>query len=180
MKEYFDIFIAAFKVGLMTFGGGYAMLPILQREVVDNRHWVTEAEILDYYAIGQCLPGIIMVNTMIFIGNRRKGRPGGIVAAFGTVCPALIIITLIAAVLTNFAEVEAVKHAFAGIRVCVVVLIVNAVIKLWKSSIIDRKCFCIFLAVALASLFTGLTPVIFVIIAAILGIVIKTLGVKTE
>lgn len=180
MKDYFDIFIAAFKVGLMTFGGGYAMLPILQREVVDNRHWVTEAEILDYYAIGQCLPGIIMVNTMIFIGNRRKGRPGGIVAAFGTVCPALIIITLIAAVLTNSAEVEAVKHAFAGIRVCVVVLIVNAVIKLWKSSIIDRKCFCIFLAVALASLFTGLTPVIFVIIAAILGIVIKTLGVKTE
>lgn len=178
MKEYLEIFIAAFKVGLMTFGGGYAMLPILQREVVDNRHWVTEAEILDYYAIGQCLPGVIMVNTMIFIGNKRKGRAGGIAAALGTVFPALIIITLIAAVLTNFAEVEAVKHAFAGIRVCVVVLIVNAVIKLWKSSVIDRKCFCIFLAVALASLFTSITPVVFVIIAAILGIVIKALEVK--
>lgn len=178
MKEYLDIFIAAFKVGIMTFGGGYAMLPILQREVVDNRHWVSEAEILDYYAIGQCLPGIIMVNTMIFIGHKRRGKTGGAVAALGTVFPALIIITLIASLLSNFADVAAVKHAFAGIRVCVVVLIFNAVMKLWKSSVIDWKCLVIFLAVALASLLTGITPVVFVIAAAVLGIVIKSLEVS--
>ena len=180
MKELFEIFWVAFRVGIMTFGGGYAMLPILQREVVETRGWVTEEEVLDYYAIGQCLPGIIMVNTMIFIGQKRKGSLGGVIAALGTVFPALIIITVIAALLTNFADVPAVKHAFAGIRVCVCVLIFNAVIKLWESSIIDRKCFLIFLAVAVLSLVTDITPVLFVILSALAGIAINCLGVKNK
>ncbi len=178
MKELFEIFAVAFRVGLFTFGGGYAMLPILQREVVETRGWVSEEEVLDYYAIGQCLPGIIMVNTMIFVGHKRKGNIGGIAAALGTVCPALIIITLIAALLTNFADVPAVKNAFAGIRVCVVVLIFNAIVKLWKSSMIDWKCFILFALVVAGSLFTKITPVVFVIFAAVAGIVIKTLEVK--
>ena len=180
MKELLDIFIASFKVGLMTFGGGYAMLPILQREVVETRKWVTEEEVLDYYAIGQCLPGVIMVNTMIFIGQKRRRTLGGIVAALGTVCPALIIITIIAAVLSGFAEAPVVKSAFAGIRVCVCVLIFNAVMKLWKSSVIDWKCFVIFLLVALGSLFTDITPVLFVVVSAVVGIAISCLGVKSK
>ena len=180
MKELLDIFLASFRVGIMTFGGGYAMLPILQREVVETRKWVTEEEILDYYAIGQCLPGIIMVNTMIFIGQKRKGNIGGIVAALGTVFPALIIITVIAALLSNFADLPAVKHAFAGIRVCVCVLIFNAVLKLWRSSVVDWKCLVIFIAVALASLLTDLTPVLFVILSAAAGIAINCLGVKNK
>lgn len=180
MKELFEIFTVAFRVGLLTFGGGYAMLPILQREIVENRAWVSEEEVLDYYAIGQCLPGIIMVNTMIFAGNKRKGNIGGIAAALGTVCPSLIIITLIAALLTNFADVPVVKNAFAGIRVCVCVLIFNAIVKLWKSSMIDWKCFAIFALVTAGSLFTNITPVVFVILAAIAGIVIKTLEVKNK
>ena len=178
MKELFEIFAVAFRVGLFTFGGGYAMLPILQREVVETRGWVSEEEVLDYYAIGQCLPGIIMVNTMIFVGHKRKGNIGGIAAALATVCPALIIITLIAALLTNFADVPAVKNAFAGIRVCVVVLIFNAIVKLWKSSMIDWKCLILFALVVAGSLFTKITPVVFVIFAAVAGIVIKTLEVK--
>lgn len=180
MKELLEIFAVAFRVGLFTFGGGYAMLPILQREVVDNRGWVSEEEVLDYYAIGQCLPGIIMVNTMIFVGNKRKGKLGGIAAALGTVCPALIIITIIAVALTNFADVPAVKNAFAGIRVCVCVLIINAVIKLWKSSVVDKKCLVLFAVIVLGSLFTKITPVVFVIFAAVCGIVIKTLEVKNS
>lgn len=178
MKEFFEIFKAAFRVGIFTFGGGYAMLPILQREVVETRGWVSEEEVLDYYAIGQCLPGVIMVNTMIFVGQKRKGTIGGIVAALGTVCPALIIITLIAALLSNFADLPAVKNAFAGIRVCVCVLIFNAVLKLWKKSVIDWKCLVLFFVVAIGSLFTDITPVVFVIFAAVAGIVIKTLEVK--
>lgn len=178
MKELFEIFKVAFRVGLFTFGGGYAMLPILQREVVETRGWVTEEEVLDYYAIGQCLPGIIMVNTMIFVGQKRKGTAGGIAAALGTVCPALIIITLIAALLTNFADVPAVKNAFAGIRVCVCVLIFNAVLKLWKSSIIDWKCLVLFLVVAVGSLLTDITPIVFVLFAAVVGVVLKMLEVK--
>lgn len=180
MKELLEIFLVSFRVGIMTFGGGYAMLPILQREVVETREWVSEEEVLDYYAIGQCLPGIIMVNTMIFIGQKQKGNIGGIVAAIGTVFPALIIITVIAALLTNFADVPAVKHAFAGIRVCVCVLIFNAVLKLWKSSVVDWKCFVIFITVALASLLTSLTPVLFVILSAVMGIAISCLEVKKK
>lgn len=178
MKELLEVFIASFRVGIMTFGGGYAMLPILQREVVEKRKWVSNEEVLDYYAIGQCLPGIIMVNTMIFIGEKRAGKLGGIAAALGTVCPALIIITLIAAVLNNFADIPAVKSAFAGIRVCVCVLVLDAVIKLWKKSIIDWKCFVIFLIVFLGSLFTSLTPVVFVLVSAAAGIILKYLEVK--
>ena len=180
MKELLDIFTASFKVGLMTFGGGYAMLPILQREVVETRKWVTEEEVLDYYAIGQCLPGIIMVNTMIFIGQKRRGTLGGIAAALGTVCPALIIITIIAAVLSGFAEAPVVKSAFAGIRVCVCVLIFTAVMKLWKSSVIDWKCLVIFILVAFGSLFTDITPVLFVVASAVVGIAISCLGVKSK
>ena len=180
MKELLDIFTASFKVGLMTFGGGYAMLPILQREVVEPRKWVTDKEVLDYYAIGQCLPGIIMVNTMIFIGQKRRGTLGGIAAALGTVCPALIIITIIAAVLSGFAEAPVVKSAFAGIRVCVCVLIFNAVMKLWKSSVIDWKCLVIFILVAFGSLFTDITPVLFVVASAVVGIAISCLGVKSK
>ena len=180
MKELLEIFTASFKVGLMTFGGGYAMLPILQREVVETRKWVTEEEVLDYYAIGQCLPGIIMVNTMIFIGQKRRGTLGGIAAALGTVCPALIIITIIAAVLSGFAEAPVVKSAFAGIRVCVCVLIFNAVMKLWKSSVIDWKCLVIFILVAFGSLFTDITPVLFVVASAVVGIAISCLGVKSK
>ena len=178
MRELWNVFAAAFRVGIMTFGGGYAMLPILQREVVDKRKWVTAEEVLDYYAIGQCLPGIIMVNTMIFIGKKRAGNLGGIVAALGTVLPSLTIIMLIAAVLTNFADIPAVKSAFAGIRVCVCVLVLDAVIKLWKKSIIDIKCFIIFLAVTAGSLLTSLTPVLFVAVSAAAGIVIKCLEVE--
>ena len=178
MKELLEVFIASFRVGIMTFGGGYAMLPILQREVVEKRKWVSNEEVLDYYAIGQCLPGIIMVNTMIFIGEKRAGKLGGIAAALGTVCPALIIITVIAAVLDNFADIPAVKSAFAGIRVCVCVLVLDAVIKLWKKSIIDWKCFVIFLVVFSGSLFTSLTPVVFVLVSAAAGIILKYLEVK--
>ena len=180
MKEMLDLFLTFAKVGVMTFGGGMAMLPILQREVVEAKHWATEEELVDYYAIGQCLPGIIMVNTMIFIGQKRRGTLGGIVAALGTVCPALIIITIIAAVLSGFAEAPVVKSAFAGIRVCVCVLIFNAVMKLWKSSVIDWKCFVVFLLVALGSLFTDITPVLFVVVSAVVGIAISCLGVKNK
>ena len=180
MKEYLDMFLTFARIGGLTFGGGYAMLPILQREVVETRKWVTEEEVLDYYAIGQCLPGIIMVNTMIFIGQKRRGTLGGIAAALGTVCPALIIITIIAAVLSGFAEAPVVKSAFAGIRVCVCVLIFNAVMKLWKSSVIDWKCLVIFILVAFGSLFTDITPVLFVVASAVVGIAISCLGVKSK
>lgn len=177
-KELLEIYISAARVGAMTFGGGYAMLPILQKEVVDNKKWNTEAEILDYYALAQCLPGIIMANTLGFVGHNRKGRLGGIAAALGAITPSIIIIVIIASLLTAFAEVPAVQHAFAGIRVCVCVLIFNSIIKLWKSSVIDLLTGVIYMAVALGSLLLGVSPIAFVVIAGVLGIGTTILGIS--
>ena len=133
MRELLDLFWTFARIGGLTFGGGYAMLPILQREVVEKRQWVSDEELMDYYAIGQCTPGIIAVNTATFVGQKTRGIIGGIIATLGVVFPSLVIITVIAAFMQNFADLEIVKNAFAGIRICVCVLILNAVIKLLKS-----------------------------------------------
>ena len=175
MKKYIDLFLAFAKIGVMTFGGGYAMLPMLERELIDNRGWTTNEELMDYFAVAQCTPGVIAVNTATFIGYKLYGNLGGIVATLGVVFPSLVIITTIAGVLTNFADIPAVKHAFAGVRVCVCVLIFNAVLKLLKSSVKDWPAAVIFVAVLAASLFTDLSPVIFVAAAALCGIVIQNL-----
>ncbi|MCD7859522.1 MAG: chromate transporter [Firmicutes bacterium] len=180
MKEFFDLFFTFAKVGVMTFGGGYAMLPILQREVVENKKWATDAEVMDYYAVGQCTPGVIAVNTATFIGVKRKGVPGGIVATLGVVFPSLVIITVIAAVLSNFAELAVVQNAFAGIRVCVCVFILNAVIKLWKSAIVDIPTALIFAAVFAGSVFLDFSPILYVLGAGILGVVLRVLGARKK
>ena len=132
LKQLFGLFGAFAVVGVTTFGGGYAMLPALQREVVEKRRWATEEEVMDWYAIGQCTPGVIAVNTATFVGQKQAGIWGGIFATLGVVFPSLIIIMIIAAFIQNFAHLPAVQNAFAGIRVCVCVLILNAVVKLWK------------------------------------------------
>lgn len=173
MKQLLELFLTFAKIGVTTFGGGIAMLPILQREVVENKQWATENELTDYYAIGQCTPGIIAVNTATFIGYRQFGIWGGIVATLGVVFPSLVIITLIAAFLTNFAEIAWVKHAFAGIRVCVCALILDSVLKLGKKSIIDNRCIIIFLVVLGLSILTPISPVLIIIAAGIAGFLLK-------
>lgn len=178
MKLLLKLFAVFAKVGVMTFGGGYAMIPILQREVVEKQKWASEEELMDYFAIGQCTPGIIAVNTATFIGQKNKGVLGGIFATLGLVFPSLIIISLLAGVIEAFSHIVWVQHAFGGIRICVCVLIVNAVIKLFKKAVIDKFSFVVFFAVALAAFFTDLSPVIFVLVAAVLGIVIKNAGGK--
>ena len=178
MGIYPDLFVTFAKVGVMTFGGGYAMLPILQREVVDNKGWATEEELVDYFAIGQCTPGIIAVNTATFIGQKQRGVLGGVVSTLGLVFPSLVIISLLAGVITTFSHLAWVNHAFAGIRVCVCILILNAVIKLLKKSVIDVPTGAVFAAVALCSFFLDVSPVIFVLLAAAAGIILKNVGVK--
>ena len=175
MNEYLDLFLVFAKMGVMTFGGGMAMLPILQREIVEDRHWATEEELVDYYAIGQCTPGIIAVNTSTFIGQKRKGIAGGILATLGIVFPSLVIISILAGLITNFSDLVWVQNAFAGIQVCVCVLIFNAVIKLLKKSVIDKRTCVIFLLVMTGGTLLSLSPVWFVLLAALAGIVLKNL-----
>lgn len=176
MPLLLDLYMTFFRIGLFTFGGGYAMLPLLQREVVEKKGWATEEDLLDYYAVGQCTPGIIAVNTGTFVGRKQAGIPGAVLASLGVVTPSVIIITIIAAVLSGFADLPVVIHAFAGIRICVCVLIINSVVKLWKKSVVDKAALAIFLMVFLLSAFTGLSPVWFVVASAVAGIVIHVWG----
>ncbi|MBQ7082420.1 MAG: chromate transporter [Oscillospiraceae bacterium] len=173
MKELFDLFFTFARIGGLTFGGGYAMLPMLQREVVEKRGWCTDDELMDYYAIGQCTPGIIAVNTATFVGQKTRGVAGGIMATLGVVAPSLVIITVIAAFIQNFADLAIVQNAFAGIRVCVCVLILNAVLKLLKSSVVDKSTAVIYAVVAILATVTDLSPVVFVLLAGVMGILLK-------
>jgi chromate transporter len=181
LNIYLDLFLTFARVGVCTFGGGYAMLPILQREVVEKKGWATDEELTDYFAIGQCTPGVIAVNTATFIGGKYKGNRGGVIATLGLVFPSLVIISIIAAFLKNFAEFPLVQHAFAGIRACVCVLILNSVLKLRKSTVIDGPTTVIFLValvLALISNFANLSgvlgwlisPAVLVILAGLCGL----------
>lgn len=176
MKELFDLFLTFARVGGLTFGGGYAMLPMLQQEVVEKRHWATEEEIMDYYAIGQCTPGIIAVNVATFIGYKNRGLIGSIFSTFGMIFPSLVIITIIAACLQNFADLAVVQHAFGGIRVCVGVLVLNAVKTLWKKGVIDKVTMAIALIVFLGMLLLDVSPIVFVLGSGVAGWVAKKVG----
>ena len=180
MNLYADLFLTFAKVGVCTFGGGYAMLPILQREVVEKKNWATEEELTDYF-------------TATFIGQKYAGNLGGTIATLGVVFPSLIIITSIAAVLTNFAEIPVVQHALAGINAAVVALIAVSVIKLGKSTLKNAPAVCIFLAVLVLSelgRFLGLpadtpagqvldvlaSPVTLVVLAGVTGVLLAQLS----
>ncbi|MER2150985.1 MAG: chromate transporter [Candidatus Limivicinus sp.] len=173
-----SLFLSFAKVGVMTFGGGYAMIPILEREIVDRQGWASSEELMDYYAVGQCTPGVIAVNTATFIGYKIAGPLGGIVATLGVVFPSVVIICIIAGVLTNFADIPAVKSAFTAIRVCVCVLIFNAVLKLWKGAVKDKAGLVLFLIVFILSLFFDISPVVFVVMCALAGLLLTKTGVR--
>ena len=166
MKELLDMFLTFARIGGFTFGGGYAMLPMLQKEVVNGRHWATDEELMDYYAIGQCTPGIIAVNTATFVGYKNRGIPGAI-------APSLVIIMIIAAFISNFIELSFVSSAFAGIRACVCVLIGSAVVKLAKKSLVDKGAIAIAAVVFVLALFTSVSPALLVVVAGAIGIVLK-------
>ena len=172
------LFTAFARVGVLTFGGGYAMIPMLEREIVDRHGWATSEELMDYYAVGQCTPGVIAVNTATFIGYKVAGTIGGVFATLGVVFPSVVIITLIAGILTNFADIPAVKSAFAAIRVCVCVLIFNSVLKLWKGAVKDKAAMVLFAVVFGLSLFLDLSPIVFVVFCAVAGIALTRMGVR--
>ena len=172
-KILWELFLTFAKVGVMTFGGGYAMLPILQREVVENKGWATDEELTDYFAIGQCTPGVIAVNTATFIGKKYRGTVGGVVATLGVVFPSVVIISLLAGVIEYYSGIAWIKNAFAGIRVCVCVLIFNSVLKLWKKAVIDRWTLGIYLVILALALLLDCSPVVFVLLAALGGVVLR-------
>ena len=178
MNIFLELFVSFAKVGVMTFGGGYAMIPILEREIVDKKGWAASEELMDYYAVGQCTPGVIAVNTATFIGYKTAGKLGSIIATLGVVFPSVIIITLIAGLLQNFADIPAVQSAFAGIRVCVCVLIFNSVVKLWKGAVKDKAALVLCLLVFGLSVFFKISPIVFVLLCGGAGILFTKMGVR--
>lgn len=185
MNRYLELFLTFARIGVCTFGGGYAMLPILQREVVEKKGWATEDQLADYYAVGQCTPGIIAVNTATFVGYTEAGMFGGILATLGVVFPSIIIIAAIAAFLQNFADIPLVVHAFAGVRACVAALILSSVLKLMKTTVKDLPTVMLFLIILLLSICSGpisaaipaasflVSPVFLVVVAGVCGLSVR-------
>ena len=178
MKTLLQLFLIFARIGGFTFGGGYAMLPMLQKELVENKGWTTNEELIDYYAIGQCTPGVIAVNVATFVGYKTKGVLGGIFATLGMITPSLIIVGLIAAFISGFQDYEVVQWAFSGIRAAVVALILSAMWKIAKKSIVDIFAFIMFLLVAILSYCTDLSPAIFVIAAGVCGLILNSAGIR--
>ncbi len=179
VSELIELYTAFVKIGVVNFGGGYAMLPLLEEELNKKRGWVTTEELMDYFAIGQCTPGVIALNVSTFIGNKRHGIPGAIAASLGFITCPIIIILIIATCLTNFAELPIVQNAFAGIRVCVCVLILEAVLRLWKKSIVDPVTFILYLVIFAIMLFNDFLPIdipaaVLVIFGGICGILLHS------
>lgn len=180
MKILIELFISFMRIGGFTFGGGYAMLPLIQKEIVERRGWASEEEILDYFTIGQITPGVIAVNTATFIGYKKAGVLGGVVATLGVIFPSIVIISIIAAVLTNFAELPVVIHAFNGIRACVCVLILIAVYNMGKKSVVDVFTALIFIITAILTIMKVTSPIILVIVAGAIGVVFQLVKAKRQ
>ena len=170
------IFRVFAEMGAVCFGGGYAMLSLVQRVIVEEHGWATEEELMDYYAIGQCTPGIIAVNVATFIGHKLRGIPGAIAASLGFISPSILIITIIAAFLTSFASNVFVAHALAGIRVCVCVLILNSVLTLGKKAIKNKLSWIIFGVSTILAAFTNVSTVAIVLGAGIVGYILYLKG----
>lgn len=175
MKILIDLYISWFKMGLFTFGGGYAMLPMIQKEVIEKHQWATEEEVMNYYAIGQCTPGIIAVNTATFVGYFQKGIIGAIASTLGVITPSIIIICLIASLLNNFSELVIVQNALAGIRVAVCYLMITSIIKLYKSSVKDLVGIIIFVVTLIMMYYLKFSVIVIILIASFTGVIINNI-----
>jgi chromate transporter len=172
MKDYRELFFTFLKIGVLTFGGGYAMIPVVERELIRKKGWTSMEEVMDYYTVAQITPGIIGVNLSTFVGYKRKGILGGFLATLGFVLPGVVFISIIAVFLANFADLPAVKHAFTGIRVAVCALIVDTVIKLVKGVFKDWKAIVMYALVFALSALWSVSPVLLVAAGGFLGLLV--------
>ena len=179
MKEYLKIFSSFLKIGLFTFGGGYAMIPMVEREIIGRRAWATMDEVMEFYTVSQIMPGLIGVNLSIFVGNKLKGSFGGFLAAMGFLLPGVTLITAAAVFISNLADMPAVRHAFSGIRIAVGALILDTVFKLVKGTFKQIRTIAVFLFVFALSVFPGgilpgfmTSPVFLVLVSGAIGLVI--------
>ncbi|MBQ0039971.1 MAG: chromate transporter [Treponema sp.] len=165
-KKLLELYITFFKIGSITFGGGLTMLPILERELIDNKHWTSSEELLDYYAIAQSTPGIIAVNVSTFVGHKQGGIPGAIAATLGMVSPSIIIIVLVAEFISNFNTIPWVRKAMRGINVGVAALLTYSLINLTKKTVKNLWCFILY-GTSFVSVYFFHIRTVFVILCAV-------------
>lgn len=178
IKELWELYASFFRMGALTFGGGYAMLPMIEREIVEKHKWATMEEVMDYYAISQCTPGVIAVNVATFIGHKTKGILGGLIATIGVITPSIILISLIASLLQTFYENSFVKAAFQGIGVAVCAILVQAVLKIGKAGLVDRFTWIVALISFLTAWLFDISTIVIIVSAGIVGIVYRTICEK--
>jgi chromate transporter len=169
LKTYLELVWTFIKIGASTFGGGYAMIPVLERELIKGKGWISLDEVMDYYTIAQVTPGIIAINVSTFVGYKMKGFIGGIVATVSFIIPGVLLMIIISAFIRRFAGYVLVQHAFAGIRVAVGALILDTVIKLFKGVFRDIKGVAIFVAALALSAALNVSPVYIVAGAGLAG-----------
>jgi chromate transporter len=172
LKEYLEIFLTFIKMGCVTFGGGYAMIPVVERELIKKKGWVTMDEVMDYYTIAQITPGIIAVNLSTFVGYKQKGPLGGVMATIGIILPGVSAAALIALFIRNFVHIPAVQHAFTGIRIAVGALILDTVIKMVKGIFTDIKALVLYAAAFALSAVWGISPVLIILGAGLIGLAV--------
>lgn len=176
MKDLLDLYAAFFRIGGLTFGGGLTMLPMLKYELVEKKGWVEESDLLDYYAVGQCTPGIIAVNVATFVGYKKKGILGGIFSTLGMISPSLIIVSILALFLEQFMSNQTVAHAVAGIKIIVCALMLNTVVTMAKKTIKGLLTSIICLIAFVLALFTPVPTVLIVVAAGIFGVFMYKIG----
>lgn len=167
--DYLSLFLIFLKIGASIFGGGYSILPIIERELIKKRGWLTHDELMDYFTISQITPGVIAVNIATFIGYRRKGVLGGIIATVALVIPGVFLMIIISRFFKYFAEYGIVNHAFAGIRIAVCALLLDTIYKLFKGLIKNIKSIIVCLLSFFLSAILSFSPVYIVIGAGVAG-----------
>ncbi len=168
-----QLFLSFFTVGAITFGGGYAMLPFLEREMCEKNKWITNDQLLDFYAIAQCTPGVIAINVATYIGYNKRGILGAMVASLAVISPSMIIITLITAIFTNFQNNVYVIRAISGIKVVVCAMMTHTIYKMTKKSIVDISSFLLFIAAIISVFIFNINIIIILLSGLILGLLIK-------
>lgn len=173
----FEMFVSFLKIGTLLLGGGYVIVPLLNNELSYKKGWVTKEEIIDFYALGQCVPGIIAANTTLFIGYKLRGKAGALAAFFGLILPPFFAIIFLAAFLGAVAENVIMNDVFWGVNVAIIILLFLTVKEVWAKSIVDKFTFFIFVLILALMLF-GLSPSVAIVLSAVLGIVYKVLEAK--
>ncbi len=166
------MFLSFLKIGTLLLGGGYVIVPLLMNELVEKNNWITKEDVVDFYALGQCVPGIIAANTTLFIGYKLRKKTGAIIAFLGLILPPFIAIVFLATLLMKLAQNPIMVDVFWGVNVAIVILLFLAVKEVWKSSIVDRFTLFLFLLILALSVFR-VSPSILIIFSAILGILYK-------